>query len=122
MKEHFVHEEEYMKSIGYPVLPSHAKIHKEIVHSMAELITTTKNINEMKENLVTIAKNWLLDHIMQEDMKIEEWHKNSSKEFFVYVCGCSGKNHKVPLATHNKILAGSKFVCTACNQAVRQKS
>ena len=38
------HEEEYQKSIGYPRLAEHSKIHKEIVHSMSELITKTKNI------------------------------------------------------------------------------
>ena len=126
MKNHFAHEEEYQKSIGYPGLAEHSKIHKEIVHSMSELITKTKNINEMKENLVMIAKSWLLDHIMQEDMKIEEWHKaaspSASKNVFLYVCGCEGKTHKVALDTHNKILAGAKFVCTSCKQPVKHKS
>lgn len=122
MKEHFAHEEEYQKSIGYPGLEEHSKIHKEIVHSMSELITKTKNINEMKENLVMIAKSWLLEHIMQEDMKIEEWHRAVGKKFFLYICGCDGKTHKVTLETHNKILAGARFVCTSCKQPVRQKS
>ena len=122
MKEHFAHEEEYQKSIGYPRLEEHSKIHKEIVHSMSELITKTKNINEMKENLVMIAKSWLLEHIMQEDMKIEEWHRAVGKKFFLYVCDCDGKTHKVTLETHNKILAGARFVCTSCKQPVKQKS
>ena len=122
MKDHFTHEEDYMRSIGYPDLEEHTKIHKDIVRSMAELITKTKNINEMKENLLVIAKKWLLDHILQEDKKIEEWHRNVNKKFFIYVCGCEGKMHKVPLVTHNKILAGSKFVCTSCNQVVKHKA
>ncbi|MCI7247347.1 MAG: bacteriohemerythrin [Campylobacter sp.] len=125
MKEHFAHEEEYMKSIGYPALPAHAKIHKEIIHSMSDLITKIKNVNEMKENLVTIAKSWLLEHIIQQDMKIEEWHRKNKDVNVVeydYVCGCPGRVHKISHAIHLKIVdEGKNFKCTACDQVIKQK-
>lgn len=124
MKEHFSKEEEYMQSIGYPELSHHTIIHKEIVKSMAKLITETKNVNEMKENLIVIAKSWLLEHIIQEDMKIEDWHRKNKDLVIMheYICGCEGKIHQVPHATHLKIAAGKQFVCTKCNKVVTPKA
>lgn len=124
MKEHFAKEEEYMQSIGYPSYNGHALIHKEIVRSMAGLITQTKNVNEMKENLIAIAKSWLLEHILQEDMKIEEWHRKNKDKVIMhnYICGCAGKIHQVPHAMHLKILGGKQFVCTGCNQVVKPQA
>lgn len=76
MKTHFSDEEAYMRSISYPRLEKHSKIHKSIISDMSSLITETNNLNEMKENLVVIAKSWLLEHILQEDMLIEKWYDN----------------------------------------------
>lgn len=132
MKEHFTKEEEFMQRIGYPDLPEHARIHKNIVVSMSNLIKTTRNINDMKENLIVIAERWLLEHILQQDLKIEEWRRaNISKQELAktqspdtkydYICGCDGKIHKISQAVHNNILSGKKYSCTVCKQAIRHK-
>lgn len=42
---------------------------------MIELINKIHNANDMKEQLGVIAKKWLLEYILQEDMKIEAWKK-----------------------------------------------
>lgn len=76
MKTHFNDEEQYMKRIGYPILEEHTKIHKEIVRKMIDIITKVKSVNEVKEHLVVIAKWWLLEHILQDDMLIEKWRNN----------------------------------------------
>ena len=52
MKEHFKDEQEYMELIGYPNLHEHTMIHKDIIASMAGLIKTAKNVNDLKENLL----------------------------------------------------------------------
>lgn len=69
MKEHFKDEQEYMDLIGYPYLKEHTMIHKDIIASMASLIKTFKNVNDLKENLSLIAEKWLVDHIFKEDAK-----------------------------------------------------
>ena len=69
MKEHFKDEQEYMDLIGYPYLKEHTMIHKDIIASMASLIKTFKNVNDLKENLSLIAEKWLVDHILKEDAK-----------------------------------------------------
>lgn len=76
MKYHFDDEEKYMKQIGYPLLEKHSKIHKSIVADMTNLITKIGNLNDLKEGLLVVAKNWLLEHILQNDMLIEKWHEN----------------------------------------------
>lgn len=115
--------EEYIKIIGYPALPAHAKIHKEIIHR--NLITKIKNVNEMKENLVAIAKSWLLDHIIQQDMKIKEWHRKNKDVNVIeydYVCGCPGRVHKISESIHLRIVASAPFVCEKCGAKVKLKN
>ena len=69
MKEHLKDEQGYMDLIGYPYLKEHTMMHKDIIASMASLIKTFKNVNDLKENLSLIAEKWLVDHIFKEDAK-----------------------------------------------------
>ena len=62
-----------MESINYPELEPHRKIHKEIIKSMVHLIGSIKTTNDLKERLYLISKQWLLEHILFEDMKISEF-------------------------------------------------
>ncbi|RAZ46561.1 bacteriohemerythrin [Campylobacter hyointestinalis] len=131
MKEHFSKEELYMEQIGYPRLEEHSKIHKDIINSMSNLIRTTKNINDMKENLVVIAERWLIEHILQNDVKIEEWRRlkaiNIQKDLkkdeikYEYVCGCQNKIHNISKTIHDRILQGKKYSCSICNQLIKIK-
>ncbi|WP_394954533.1 bacteriohemerythrin [uncultured Helicobacter sp.] len=141
MRVHFAHEEEYMKSIGYPELPNHREIHKEFTRNVASLVKNSRSINDLKESLLIIARDWLIAHIMQEDKRIEEWNAiqiaNNTKAIldnaptcsidqkpqsckledrpatYVYQCHC--KVHKVSESTHNKInKIDSNIVCKEC--------
>lgn len=135
MKYHFDDEEIFMKSINYPRLEEHAKIHKSIIESMIKLITEIHNVNEMKEQLVIIAKKWLLEHILQEDMKIGAFIKSNAfdsqkiqqispnfneispqKQEFLYKCACDGKIHTLSQEIHQKIINGAKFKCKKCGE------
>ena len=73
MRDHFSDEEKYMESINYPELEPHRRIHKEIIQSMVHLIGSIKTTNDLKERLYLISKQWLLEHILFEDMKISEF-------------------------------------------------
>lgn len=145
MKYHFDDEEAFMKSIGYPDLEEHARIHKSIIDSMITLITEISNVNEMKEQLLVIAKKWLLEHILQEDMQIgvflrkeaylkkkglkssvqendqndEDAMSEVDKPIFSYTCSCEGRIHTISQEIHQKILAGAKFRCKKCGEVIQ---
>ena len=141
MKFHFHDEEEYMASIGYPHLEEHREIHKDIVFKMSHLI---QNIQyDFKKKLAIITKEWLMEHIMKEDMKIERWHKQHKKllrsagqtdeqnrPIFLdeklleneevahfYHCGCRN-SFRVLDSVHKKIQNGSVFHCKKCKAII----
>ncbi|CAM2839721.1 bacteriohemerythrin [Helicobacter burdigaliensis] len=138
IKEHFRDEEIYMQAIDYPDLEQHKRIHTEITKTMISLIKDIKTLNEMKEKLQVIAKNWLLEHILKEDMKYERYRRSlliasmpesgdhfskvvenemHTKEYH-YFCSCPNKIHDVPYDVHQKILNGAKFRCKQCKQEI----
>ncbi|HFP7705629.1 TPA: bacteriohemerythrin [Campylobacter jejuni] len=139
MKDHFNDEEKYMKLIGYPDLEEHKRIHKEIIQSMIDLIKNIKSTNDLKEKLYLAVKKWLLEHILYEDMKVEQYRRSSlasedDKEVsfeeegdeelenavYLYICKCSGAIHDVPFGIHQKIqLKGVKFKCKKCKEAIQ---
>ncbi|HAA1740799.1 TPA_asm: hemerythrin family non-heme iron protein [Campylobacter jejuni] len=138
MKDHFYEEERYMKLIKYPDIETHKKIHKHIIQSMIELIKNIKSTNDLKEKLYLAVKKWLLEHILYEDMKVEQYRRSSlasedDKEVsfeeegdeelenavYLYICKCSGAIHDVPFGIHEKIkLQGKKFKCKKCREAL----
>ncbi|EAI4084617.1 bacteriohemerythrin [Campylobacter jejuni] len=138
MKDHFYEEERYMELIKYPDIETHKKIHKHIIQSMIELIKNIKSTNDLKEKLYLAVKKWLLEHILYEDMKVEQYRRSSlasedDKEIsfeeegdeelenavYLYICKCSGAIHDVPFGIHEKIkLQGKKFKCKKCREAL----
>lgn len=138
MKDHFYQEEQYMELIKYPDIETHKKIHKHIIQSMIELIKNIKSANDLKEKLYLAVKKWLLEHILYEDMKVEQYRRSSlasedDKEVsfeeegdeelenavYLYICKCSGAIHDVPFGIHEKIkLQGKKFKCKKCREAL----
>lgn len=137
MREHFQDEEEYMRSIGYPQLKRHQAIHQEIVQGLSEVVQTTSNTNELKEKLGIIAKNWLLQHILKEDMLIEQYRIQKDQETkedistqesqnqknkiqrFQYTCSCPDKKHTVTEEVHKKISSNAtQLRCKVCKQPI----
>ncbi|EAJ8779247.1 bacteriohemerythrin [Campylobacter upsaliensis] len=140
MKDHFHDEEKYMELIGYPELEAHRKIHKEIIQMMINLIQGIKTTNDLKEKLYMVAKKWLLEHILYEDMKVEHFRRSSLSHddggdvsfeedkderddegaIYLYVCDCVGQIHDVPFGIHQKIqLKGAKFRCKKCQKPIQ---
>ncbi|EAK3931243.1 bacteriohemerythrin [Campylobacter jejuni] len=138
MKDHFYEEERYMELIKYPDIETHKKIHKHIIQSMIELIKNIKSTNDLKEKLYLAVKKWLLEHILYEDMKVEQYRRSSlaseddgevsfeeegdeelENAVYLYICKCSGAIHDVPFGIHEKIkLQGKKFKCKKCREAL----
>ncbi len=78
-QSHFDAEETYMKKIGYPDLDEHIKQHKKLSHVLSAY---KSDFNNNKINLFAF-KNflfvWVKDHIMDEDIKIGRYIKDSEK-------------------------------------------
>ena len=78
---HFKDEEEYMKSIAYPALEEHRKIHEHIIDRLAQVIRTPANLNIIKTKMRVVAKRILIEHIIEEDHKIALYkEKNNIQE------------------------------------------
>ena len=124
MKTHFRDEEQYMQIIGYPRLEAHKKIHRALIADMASMVKNIHSANEIKDKILVIARDWLLTHILQEDMLIEKYRKESAKsspsqKFYIYTCACPGKEHKLTESMHLFVKNTAQNVrCKECQQDI----
>lgn len=75
-EQHFKYEEDVLKQAHYHELPDH---HQKHVQLRAQLDTQVKELGEGKltaESLVKFLKDWLMFHILEEDMKYAPAVKN----------------------------------------------
>lgn len=77
MAVHFKEEEKYMEKIGYPKLEEHKSIHNAITKQMFSIVKEATSLNEVKEKLNVVARKWLLEHILKEDMKVEKYRRDA---------------------------------------------
>lgn len=134
MKTHFADEEAYMEKLEYPEIIKHKRLHKIIIEELSKTIRTVKNVHDMREKLKIIAHDWLLEHILHDDMMIEDYRVRAAvtmndeqervfgehQEAHLYECGCKGKIHKVPPTVHETISKKEKtFRCKVCKEAIK---
>ena len=78
---HFANEEAFQKSIGYDRVDQHMKRHQFFREKIQSLIDEQKspisNTDLIKLNL--FIKDWLIQHILNEDKKLGEFYKNTLK-------------------------------------------
>jgi len=74
-KTHFTNEEAFMRSIGYPQLKEHVKIHKHVIGLMNEFILKLPQMNmiEFEKELAFFIQTLIVQHIVTEDKKITTW-------------------------------------------------
>ena len=75
MATHFKDEEAYMASIGYPHLEKHREKHEAIIAEMTKILRTSPSIEQIRLSLLEQSKEWLIEHILGDDLEIEKWHK-----------------------------------------------
>ncbi|TLD96614.1 non-heme iron protein [Helicobacter jaachi] len=132
MKTHFKDEEQYMQAIGYPRLEEHRKIHRDIVAEMAGMVKNVHSVEVLKEMISTIAKDWLLTHILQEDMQIEKYRREQLEtratcevkevQYYYYTCACPNKEHKLTESMHIFVSNSSQPInCKECHQRIHFK-
>ncbi|WP_041959312.1 bacteriohemerythrin [Sulfurospirillum arsenophilum] len=76
MGKHFKEEEAYMQSLDYPLLEKHKKFHESIIDGMTNILKENKGVVELQKSIQIIAKKWLAEHILENDLKIEKWRKS----------------------------------------------
>lgn len=69
---HFIHEEEYMESIGYKQLFSQKMQHNQLRNTISEwnINDIDENQDEMIDEILKVVTEWLADHILYLDKKI----------------------------------------------------
>ena len=70
IEDHFEHEERFMSEISYPEIEHHKEKHREIIEEMNKMLDINEGFNVLEINLVYIMQKWLLEHILEEDMKM----------------------------------------------------
>lgn len=69
-----------MHSINYRYLSEHKAMYKKIVKDMSTLLSECASTNDLKEKLYKIVSIWLLEHIVEHDMRINKFKKSLEKE------------------------------------------
>lgn len=128
MKTHFRDEEEYMQAIGYPGLEEHRIQHRKILRDMADMVKNIRSIDMLKQMILEIAKDWLLVHVMREDMKIEAYRRESLEnqvcetKYYYYICECPNKEHKLTESMHLFVSKSANSIdCKDCHKHITFK-
>ena len=67
---HFMLEEEHMADIGYPEIAAHAAIHRAFAALLDDhILRIEKGELLLNTTLISLVRDWLLDHILEEDQK-----------------------------------------------------
>jgi len=78
---HFVDEEEALEKVDYPHLEEHKEIHANL---LAQVVEFQEQIEEegkdLRTDLYKFLRDWLINHILDEDMKYGKYFKDEVKE------------------------------------------
>ena len=67
---HFSTEEQYMRERGFPEIDDHIAKHREFTQTIAALRASYHNNDlEVARELIIVLGEWLLRHVLKEDMK-----------------------------------------------------
>lgn len=83
IETHFSNEEALQTSINYPLYEEHKMLHKAFTDQIKTIVRDHDPENVSNQALISInlfLKNWLLHHILTEDMKISHFIKENNLE------------------------------------------
>jgi len=81
-KRHFHDEEGLQQQSHYPDYPNHRKLHEDFVKSIAGLAEELKQSGptpSLVNKIISGVGNWLVQHIMQQDVRVAAHIKNTVK-------------------------------------------
>ena len=53
-------------------------MHEGIVHAMTAILKETKGIEVLQAKMKTVSHKWLVEHILESDLKIEKWRAGNT--------------------------------------------
>ena len=71
MREHFSDEERFMEQIQFPDFKYHQQLHRNIIEFINTSVSNSPTLAMIQTKLKFIIKKALIDHILQEDMKMK---------------------------------------------------
>ena len=79
IKVHFKDEEEFMQSINFPDLAYHRELHEQLVKAVSTILSDPSRLDIIQTKMRIIAKQALIDHIVEEDLKYQQYYFNLKK-------------------------------------------
>ena len=76
---HFISEENLMHEIGYPGVSDHSLIHADLLMQLDMMMAKISHHKEFPDDLLHFLNKWLIQHVVQEDLKIAEFAEYSDK-------------------------------------------
>lgn len=75
---HFADEEEAMKRVDYPLYGEHKAIHADLLQQVTGFQDRMEHEGKViRTDLYQFLRKWLLDHILDEDMKYGDYLKDA---------------------------------------------
>jgi hemerythrin len=73
-QHHFRDEERLMAKGGYPELKGHRQQHQELIQQVSSFVADIdESAPVLTYEVLSFVKCWLLEHILEQDMKIKAW-------------------------------------------------
>lgn len=140
-KEHFRDEESYMQRINYPLLKKHKESHQKMIATIHKIRANLGDSQKDSIEVYSFLKNWLLNHILQEDKKIEAYRSRlidineipytleqqtqilaqtynvQQEQQHIYICLCPLKEFEVCDTLHKSMQINQTLLrCKTCKQ------
>jgi len=86
-KDHFAREEKLMLKISYPKYPDQRTAHELLISQLAEIrekilvIKDDPDLQEIIPDITELLRNWLLDHVLKDDMLMKPYFDKYSKDY-----------------------------------------
>lgn len=81
VKYHFEREEVLMYKLKYSEADAHHEKHASIIKDMNYYLTSSHHMGEMLSNFRQLMNKWVLNHIMEEDMKLHHFMESKVESF-----------------------------------------
>jgi hemerythrin len=59
-----------MERRGYPEIEHHKKCHEQLVARLNEVVAENSDVNDLVHGLKRLMVVWVIEHIINEDLKI----------------------------------------------------
>lgn len=84
---HFRREESIQRKINYPKSIHHKNTHNTLLEQLEELkqeitdVNSSMEIKEREEEIISFLRNWLISHVLEEDMLLKPYLLKHPKGF-----------------------------------------